>query len=322
MTWLELGRDVFNKEIKAAEVTRDSLGKSFENLCTEIDGCTGKVVFTGMGKSGHICKKVVATMQSLGIKAQFMHPAEALHGDLGMLTDKDLIIAVSNGGETEEVLKIVPAIRSIGSKLYCIVGRAKSTLGKLSDEEVLIPTSQEVFLGSLVPTASTTATLMLGDALAVAVASKRGFTPEDFAVYHPNGLLGKRLTLKVEQLMLSEDENAKILSGSTVQEAIFEMCRKPIGGVNIVNDEDELLGIFTDGDLRRFCFNNSSELEETVIDTLMTKTPIKLNKDSLVADVIEDMKKYDRKVSFYPVVEGKKLVGTLRLLDISKSGLL
>jgi len=322
MNLIDEGKRVFDSEIRVAQMTRDALGASFETVCEAVDRCRGRVVMTGMGKSGHICRKVVATMQSLGIKAYFMHPAEALHGDLGMLTAEDIIIAVSNSGESDEVLGLLPTIHKIGTPLYCIVGRSGSTLSKFSDAEILLPQLEEAYLGSLVPTSSTTASLMIGDAIAVAVAKKRGFASEDFGVFHPRGLLGKRLTLQVESLMLTGEENAVIQCGATVEEAVFEMCRKPIGGVNIVDGDDILKGIFTDGDLRRLYKDKKENMNTICIDTVMTTSPITLNKDQLVSHVIEDAKRFDRMVSFYPVVEGQKLIGSLRLLDVSKSGLL
>lgn len=316
------GKRVFDKEIYAAKATRDALGPSFEKICNAVDSCRGRVILTGMGKSGHICRKIVATMQSLSIKAQFMHPSEALHGDLGMLTKDDIILALSNGGETDEILRLIPAIQKIGTPLYCIVGRSKSTLEKFSEDVILLPKFEEAYLGTLVPTSSTTATLMIGDAIAVAVASKRGFAPEDFGMFHPNGLLGRRLTLKVESLMLTGNENSTILCGSTVEDAIFEMCRKSIGGVNIIDESGNLKGVFTDGDLRRLYSRTLEKMGSIIIDNIMTATPITLRKDQLVADVVEEIQRQNRAVSFFPVVENGILVGSLRILDISKSGLL
>ena len=323
MNLLEEGKKVFDCEIHAAQLTRDTLSNSFEEICNVVDTCKGRVILTGIGKSGHICRKIVATMQSLGIKAHFMHPAEALHGDLGMLTAEDIIIAVSNSGETDEILGLLPAINKIAVPLYCIVGKANSTLSKFSKFEILLPTLKEAYLESLVPTSSTTACLILGDAIAVSVAKKRGFTSKDFGVFHPNGLLGKRLTLQVKSLMLTGDENAVILCGSSVEDAVFEMCRKPIGGVNIMDETGRLKGIFTDGDLRRlYKDHGQEEMGRICIDSVMTKTPITVDKTELVSKVIEDAKRFNRSVSFYPVVEDQKLVGSLRLADISKSGLL
>lgn len=322
MTFLLNAKRVFDKEILAVQLTRDTLGESFELICQAIEQCTGRVIVTGMGKSGHVCRKIAATMQSLGIRAQFMHPGEALHGDLGMLAKEDVVIAVSNSGETDEVLGLIPTIQKIGASLYCIVGRKNSTLGKFSICEIVLPTFEEAYLGSLVPTSSTTATLVLGDAIAIAVAEKRGFTSSDFGVFHPNGLLGKRLTLRVKSLMVSGEDNAVISQDSTVEQAIFEMCRKPIGGVNIIAEDGTLCGIFTDGDFRRLYKGKKEAFDTIPIQDVMTQKPITLSPERLVSDVISELKQRDLTVSFYPVVDNGILVGSLRAIDISKSGLL
>jgi len=322
MNVLDQAKAVFDCEINALSGMKGCLGKSFETLVNAVAACTGRIVITGMGKSGHICRKIAATMQSLGIKAYFMHSAEGLHGDLGILTAEDIVIALSNSGETDEVLSLIPAIQQIGAKLFCIVGRENSTLQKLSSDAIIMPPMNEVFLGNLVPTSSTTVMLVLGDALSVAVAKKKGFTAADFGVFHPNGLLGKRLTLKVGSLMLCDDENSVIPYSSTVGQAIFEMCRKPIGGVNIVDEKGRLLGIFTDGDLRRLYYRQPEGAMNLKIDTVMTCEPMAISSGMLVSDVIREMEKKGKMVSFFPVVDDGILVGSLRLLDISKSGLL
>lgn len=322
MEWLEVAMQVFECEIQAAQLTKNALGISFEELCTAIDDCKGDVVLTGMGKSGHICRKIVATMQSLGIKAQFLHSAEALHGDLGMLAKEDIVIALSNSGETSEILGILPTIKKLGISIYGIVGRAGSTLEKYSKACVLLPPISEAYLDNVVPTSSTTAMLVVGDALAVAVAKKRGFTKNDFGEFHPSGLLGKRLTLQVQDLMLCGEDNAVVQTGATVGDAIFEMCKKPIGGVNIVSGNGKLMGIFTDGDLRRLHKRTSGAMDFLCIDKVMTQKPVTLLKEQLITQVVLDAKEHNHMMSFYPVVENGKLVGTLRMQDISKSGLL
>lgn len=321
MGWIELIDDVFEKEIHAAKLTRASFGESVCEICEAIDACQGRVVLTGMGKSGHICKKISATMNSIGIKSFFMHPAEAVHGDLGMLARDDIIIAMSNSGETSELLEIMPHLKKLEVPIYSIIGRAGSKLESYSQASVIIPPFPEAFLNT-VPTSSTTVELMIGDALAVAVATKRGFTEQDFGEYHPSGQLGKRLTLRVEDLMLSGKENPAISQSASVGDAIFEMCKKGVGGVNIISDDWSLIGVFTDGDLRRLHNKFGSTMDEQPIVNVMTRTPITLDRNQLVASVIEEIKNLDRKVSFYPVVSNGKLVGSLRALDISKSGLL
>lgn len=322
MDILETGRSVFETEVEGVQKMREALGESFVTLATRIHECQGRVVCTGMGKSGHIFTKVAATMASIGIKAYFMHPAEALHGDLGLLTKEDMVIALSNSGETDEILKIIPSIQKIGATLYSIVGRKNSTLEKYSSCTIVFPQVQEAFLGDLVPTTSTTISLVLGDALAVAVAKMRGFTPNDFAIFHPNGLLGKKLTLKVSDLMKKEEENAIVSKGVRVQQAVFEMCKKPIGCVNIVDENENFIGIFTDGDLRRLIGSEGEKALMHPIEDVMTTEPLFIEADLLVVDAVEQMRKMKKKVSTLAVLKDQRLVGTLCVADIAKAGLI
>lgn len=321
MSYLEHGLQVFDKEIKALIDTRDSLDGSFSLFVDEIEKCKGRIIFSGMGKSGHIARKITATMQSLGIKSYFMHPAEALHGDLGMVTGDDIIIAISNSGETDELINLIPTINKVGAELLCITGRRNSTLERNSRMAIVLPPIEEAYLGSLVPTSSTTATLALGDALAVAVAKERKFEAEEFSVFHPKGMLGKRLTLKVDDLMIKGEENSVVSSGSTISEAVLEMCNKPIGGINIVDDDYCLLGVFTDGDLRRLLSKNMEETMDIIIDKVMTTNPICLSPGILVYSAVDLMR--EKNVSLFPVTNDKKvLLGTIRLMDVTKSGLM
>jgi arabinose-5-phosphate isomerase len=321
MSYLEDGQQVFDKEIKSLIDTRDSLDSSFSSMVEAILQCKGRIILSGMGKSGHIAKKITATMQSLGIKSYFMHPGEALHGDLGMVTGDDIIIALSNSGETDEILNLIPTIKKVGADLMCIVGRKDSTLERNSVLALILPPMEEAYLGSLVPTSSTTSMLVLGDALSVAVAKKRGFEAKEFSVFHPKGALGKRLTLKVEGMMIKGDENSTVLSRSTVKDAVLEMCNKPIGGTNIIDSEGYLLGVFTDGDLRKLFRRNPGGAMDVIIDEVMTKNPVCLSPDMLVYDSVKIIK--EKKVTFFPVVdEKKKLLGTIRLMDVARSGIM
>lgn len=320
MSYLENGRQVFDKEIKALIDTRDSLDENFSLFADAIGKCEGRVILTGIGKSGHITKKITATMQSLGIKSYFMHPAEALHGDLGMVTEDDMVIAVSNSGETDEILNLIPTINKVGAELFCITGRNGSTLERNSRMAIVIPPVEEAYLGS-VPTSSTAVMLALGDALAVSVAKERGFQAKEFSVFHPKGALGKRLTLTVESLMIKGEENSKVSSGSTIRDAVLEMCKKPVGGTSIVDSEGYILGVFTDGDLRRLFSRNPDGAMDIVIDKVMTSNPMCLSPKILVYDTIDIMK--EKNVSLFPVVDDdKKLLGTIRLMDVTKSGLI
>lgn len=321
MSYLDDGRQVFDKEIKALIDTRDNLDDNFSAFANAIHECRGRVILSGMGKSGHVAKKITATMQSLGIKSYFMHPAEALHGDLGMITEDDIIVAISNSGETDEILNLIPTINKVGAELLCIVGRENSTLERNSSMTLILPPLEEAYLGSLVPTSSTTAMLVIGDALAVSVAKERGFEAKEFSVFHPKGTLGKRMTLMVEGMMIKGDENSTVSSGSTIREAVLEMCKKPIGGTNIIDSRGYLLGVFTDGDLRRLFSRNPDGAMDMIINDVMTANPICLSPKILVYDSIDIMR--EKKASFFPVVDdNKKLMGTIRLMDVVRSGLM
>ncbi|MCI9416125.1 MAG: KpsF/GutQ family sugar-phosphate isomerase [Eubacterium sp.] len=322
MDILETGKEVFDIELNGLKKMRESLDENFITIAEKINECKGRVVCTGMGKSGHIFEKVAATMASIGIKAYFMHPAEALHGDLGLLTRDDIVLALSNSGETDEILKLIPSIQKIGTTIYGIVGRANSTLEKYSAATIVFPNVAEAFLGNLVPTTTTTVSLVVGDALAVTVAKMRGFTSNEFAVFHPNGLLGKKLTMKVSDLMKKGEENAVVKEGMTVQAAVFEMCKKPIGCVNVVDQDDRFIGIFTDGDLRRLISREGEKALNHRIGEVMTKDPLSIEPDLLVVEAVEQMKKMDRKVSALAVVENKRILGTLCVADIAKAGLI
>lgn len=321
MNWLDTVKEVFDKEIDAAERTKESLDTVVAEVCRAIDDCQGYVVTVGMGKSGYICKKIAATMNSIGIKAHFLHPAEAMHGDLGVLNRDDIIIAISKSGETEELLQLLPHIKKMGIPVYSLIGRSGSAQEKYSTATIVFPPFPEAFLGTMVPTSSTTVALMMGDALAVAVAEKRGFTKENFSNFHPHGQLGKQMTLKVKDLMLAGEENAVVFKDATVGDAVFEMCKKSVGGVNIIAPEGTLIGVFTDGDLRRLHNRFGSEMDTKPIVDVMTPSPITFDGERLVADVVDEIKKFDRQVSFYPVVTNGVLVGSLRAIEIAKSGL-
>jgi arabinose-5-phosphate isomerase len=315
-------RATFDLEIEGLIKTRDSLGDGFKTVVDAIDKCEGHVLFMGIGKSGHICRKIVATMQSLGIKSFFLHPAEALHGDLGCIDSKDIIIAVSNSGETVELLNTLPSIERIGAKLYCVVSRDESTLGKRSVASIVMPKMDEAFLDGMIPTTSTTATLVIGDALAICVANRRGFTKDSFGIFHPHGTLGKRMTLKISEIMIPHSESDIVTPSSTVRQAIFAMCSNPMGGVNITDNLGKLVGVFTDGDLRRLMSCGETEVMNTTMDTVMTHSPMFILDTELVYDVICNTVR-EKTVSFYPVVDADgKCLGAVRMLDFVRSGLM
>ena len=318
---LEGMKDTFGREISCLESVDDGLDDSAAEFVMELHRCRGNIVLTGMGKSGHICRKIAATMQSMGIRALFLHPAEGVHGDLGIITDRDIVICVSNSGETSEIMDLLPSLETVGCRIFSIVGRRGSSLESRSERTIVMQGLKEAYL-DMVPTSSTTATLVLGDAIAVELGKMKGFTQEEFGIYHPKGQLGKKLTLKVGDIMVKDTDNSVVLSGSTLEQAVFEMCRKPVGGISVIDRDGKLLGIFTDGDLRRHLQKHNGILSDEKIDNLMIREPMSLHPEELVSDVINTtISKHT--VSMYPVVDSDgRAVGTLRMIDVVKSGLI
>jgi arabinose-5-phosphate isomerase len=244
-------RSIFDKEIEALEKTKAALGSDFEKISELVLTCRGKVILTGMGKPGHIGTKIAATLASLGTPSFFMHPGEALHGDLGMVEKKDVVILMSYSGESDEITRLMPTLHEIGCATVAITGKPKSTLSKACQYHIFFPEFEEACYMHLAPTSSTTALLVLGDALALTVSRLKNYTKEDYGIHHPAGALGKKLLVKVSDVMHQGAENAIVLSGSSLRSAIIEMSAKGLSMVKIVDADKHLLGIITDGDLRR-----------------------------------------------------------------------
>lgn len=306
--------------IEAEAITRqiDQLDNTFEEACQRILDCEGRVVVTGMGKSGHIASKVAATLASTGTPAFFVHPGEASHGDLGMITPKDLVLAISNSGETSEVLSILPIIKRMGVGLIGLASVPSSTLANLSDVYVNIPIELEACPMNLAPTASTTATLAVGDALAIAVLNARDFDESDFARSHPGGSLGRRLLLYVEDIMRSGDEIPLIKETALLSDALVEMSSKGLGMTGITDDNNNLVGIYTDGDLRRTLAGRISI--DTPICEVMTANPIAAKPTILAAELIGLMKQ--KSISGVMVVDDSGVVGALNMQDLLRAGVL
>ncbi len=322
MEILEEAKKVIEIEVNGIKNVIDFLDESFIDLINELNNCKGRIVITGMGKSGLIYKKVAATMASLGLKAYFMHPAEALHGDLGLVTKDDVVLAVSRSGESDEIIKLIPSIKKIGAKLLSITERSNCTLSKFSDITLLLPKTNEAYLDDLVPTTSTTVSLVVGDAIAIVLAKINGFETQDFAVFHPNGLLGKRLTLKVKDLMKIGESNATVERDCNVRQAVLEMCKRPTGCVSVIDKNNKFLGIFTDGDLRRLISKYGDDSLNKNITDVMNRDAITINEDALVIEALETMKVIENKfLSVLPVLKNGKLVGAICLSDISSVGL-
>ena len=258
----DVARQVLETEARAITNLMENLGGDFDRAVELIDGCAGRVVLTGMGKSGIICRKIAATMRSTGTPANFMHPAEAIHGDLGMVTGEDLVVAVSQSGTTEEILNLLAVLRRIGVSLIAITSSPDSPLAETADLHLDVGVRREACPMNLAPTASTTASLALGDALAMAVSVKKGFKEEDFARLHPGGKLGKRF-LKVSDLMHAGDEVPRVAEDTAMKDVIYEMSRKALGMTTVQNDAGRLLGVITDGDLRRLMERDPDPLART-----------------------------------------------------------
>lgn len=310
---------VFDKEIEALRKTRDALGADFEALVELVLNCRGKVILTGMGKPGHIGTKIAASLASLGTPAFFMHPAEAMHGDLGMVTKDDVVILMSYSGESEEVTRLLPVLQEIGCVTVAITGKGKSTLSRECMHRYVFPEFEEACYMHLAPTSSTTALLVLGDALAVTVAKLRNYTKEDFGLHHPAGALGKKLLVKVSDLMYTGKENAVVSEGSSLRSAIVEMSTKGLSMVTIVDGEGKLKGIITDGDLRRMLEKGIDVYNET-IDAVMTRNPKWIDSREMAVNALQFMS--DRRITSMPVLdETGKVVGSVLMQDIYKAGI-
>ena len=283
--------------------------------------CPGRVVITGMGKSGIIGRKMAATFASTGTPSFYLHPAEGIHGDLGMVTESDVVIALSNSGETGEVLHILPSLRRIGAKLIAMVGNAESSLAKNSDITLDVGVSQEACPLGLAPTSSTTAALAYGDALALALLSKRKFTASQFAVFHPGGSLGRKLLLTVEDIMHSGADNPVVNGATTVQDALFVITDKGLGAVSVVDDNEIMIGVLTDGDIRRGLSKGIDFLQRSVTE-LMTRAPKTITKDKLAAQALHLMESNSPKpITVLPVIdEERRVIGLLHMTDLVRQG--
>jgi len=311
-------KKVFNAEITALEKTRDTLDETFLHILDLVVNCEGKVILTGMGKPGHIAAKLAATFSSLGTPAFSLHPAEAMHGDLGMVSENDVVIAISFSGESDEIVKILPNIKMIGATLVGITGNMDSTLAKASDIVQILPKFDEACYLGLAPTSSTTAVLCYGDALAVVASGIYGFNDVDFGKFHPAGSLGKKLILKVDDLMAKNDKNAKVHINVSLKDAIIELSKKGLGAVSVVDSEDKLIGIITDGDLRRQ-LEKGADIYNMQVEEIMSSQPTTVPKDKLAVEALRIMK--NKNVSCLIVVEDERAIGTIRLQDIIGVGI-
>lgn len=307
-------------EMEAVEGLLGFIDAQFVRACEMILASRGRVVVVGMGKSGHIGRKVAATLASTGTPAFFVHPAEASHGDMGMITRDDIILALSNSGTTNEIVTLLPLIKRLGIKMISLTGNPTSTLAKAADISLNAHVEHEACSLNLAPTSSTTASLVMGDALAVALLDARGFTAEDFAFSHPGGALGRRLLLKVENVMHSGDELPQVQRGTLLRDALMEMTRKGLGMTAILETDGRLAGIFTDGDLRR-TLDRPIDIRQTTIDEVMTVHGKTAKADMLAAQALKIME--DHKIGALIVVdEDDRPVGAFNLQDLLRAGVM
>jgi arabinose-5-phosphate isomerase len=318
---IEQARQVLAIEAAAIEELIPRINGQFTAAVTMILACKGRVIVTGMGKSGLVGKKIAATLASTGTPSFFLHPAEGIHGELGMVTADDIVLALSNSGETGEIISIIPAIKRIGAPIIALCGREQSTLAQTAEVFLDVSVCQEACPLGLAPTASTTATLAMGDALAVALLSERKFTPEDFALFHPGGSLGRKLLLTVENIMHSGEDNPIVPLDKTVKEALFIMTAKGLGVTSVVDADQRLVGIVTDGDIRRGLEQGHDFLDKPVTD-LMTKTPKTITSDKLAAQALSIMEKNKpRPITVLPVVDAEqRAIGIIHLTDLLRQG--
>lgn len=319
MDRIQEGQRVFDIEIKALKRTRDSLDETFIKILDAVVNCSGKVIVTGMGKPGHIAKKLAATFASLGTPAFFLHPGEAMHGDLGMISENDIVIAMSYSGESEEIVKILPNIKVIGAKIVALTGNPNSTLAKEADLVQIFPEFEEACYLGMAPTSSTTVEMCYGDALAVVASGIYGFKNADFGKFHPAGALGKKLILRVNDLMTKGEDTPYVITGTLLMDAITVMSKKGLGMVSIVNDSYRLEGIITDGDLRRI-IERKTDIYRVSVDEVMIKSPKTITKERMAVDALYYIKR--NSINNLPVIESdKKLVGTITWQQIVKAGI-
>lgn len=316
----QLAQQVIAIEKQTIDELEQYIDDDFAEVCQRMLDCKGRVIVIGMGKSGHIGGKIAATLASTGTPAFFVHPGEASHGDLGMITPDDIVLTISNSGGTGEVLAIIPVIKRIGAGLVAMTGNPESTLAKLADLHICIKVSQEACPLGLAPTSSTTATLVMGDAIAVALLHARGFTADDFALSHPGGSLGRRLLLRLADIMHSGERLPKVQRDALVKDALVEVSRKGLGMTSIVDQQNQLVGLFTDGDLRRI-LDNKTDIHQASIETVMTAKPIVASPNMLAAEALKIMQ--EKKINGLIIVDDNNSpIGAMNMHDLLNAGVL
>ena len=311
------GKAVIETEQSALTELMGRIDKKFVAACNTLLQCEGRVVVIGMGKSGHIGKKIAATLASTGTPAFFVHPGEASHGDSGMITTKDVVLVLSNSGETDEVVALLPVIKRLNTPLIALTGNTASTLAKAATVNIDVRVSKEACPLGLTPTASTTATLAMGDAISIALLEARGFSEDDFALSHPGGILGRRLLLHVSDIMHTGNEIPKVAETAMLSDALLEMTQKGLGVTTVVDDDENILGIFTDGDLRR-ALDSNTDVKTCCVKDVMTRNGKNINADSLAASALALMESH-RINALVVIDDQEKLIGILNMHDLLRA---
>jgi arabinose-5-phosphate isomerase len=315
-----LGRSVIEIEAKMISSLANQIDQKFFTACQYLHDCKGRIIVLGVGKSGHISKKIAATLASTGSPAFFIHPSEAKHGDIGMITSVDVILALSNSGESEELLVLLPSIKRLKIPLITLTGRPLSTLANAATININVGVEKEACPLGLAPTASTTAALVMGDALAMAVLNARGFTQSDFARSHPGGALGKRLLVQVNEIMHQDKAIPMVLHTDPLKDALVEMTRKKLGMTTVVNETSELIGVFTDGDVRR-ALDNNIDIHKTMMHQVMSKHPKTISSDLLAAEALSLMETH-KITSLIVADKEKRPIGIIHIHDILRAGVI
>lgn len=316
----ELGRAVIRTEAEMINRLSDRIGLDFAKACQHLLDCTGRIIVIGVGKSGHIGKKIAATLASTGSPAFFIHPSEAKHGDIGMITKQDAIIAISYSGESEEMVSLLPYLKRLGVPVITLTGKPHSMLAKNATVNLDVSVEKEACPLGLAPTSSTTAALVMGDALAMALLDRRGFTEKDFALSHPGGTLGRRLLLRVNEIMHQDDNIPSVRVGASLKEALVEMTQKKLGMTTVLDAAGKLIGIFTDGDVRR-ALDNHRNIDETRVDNVMTSNPKTINRDMLAAEALNIMETF-KITSLIVTNADHQPDGILHIHDILRAGVI
>lgn len=315
---LEKAREVIRKEAQAIAGLEKKINKEFERAVETILKCKGRVIVTGMGKSGIVARKIAATLTSTGTSAIFLHPAEGIHGDLGLVRKDDVVLAITKSGETDEVFQLFPLFKRLGVPIITFTGNIESQLAEKSDVVIDVSVEEEACGNDLIPTSSTTAALVMGDALAIALLEERHFSPEDFALLHPGGNLGRRLLLKVGDVMHTGDQVPIVAEDTNIKEAILEMTSKRFGATSVVNKKGELIGVFTDGDLRRLIEKTANFFDLKAKDA-MTTNPKVISENALAARALNLMEFFN--ITCLIIVNGeRKPIGIVHLHDLLKAG--